>query len=109
MHETDGELLDLVQEGRHALAAPAVERVSNALTVLPKLVDALDRVCAYQTELRDVRGELTVAVRAFREAVWKAQKAHPEVTFHSGDVHKTLMRVSTLLGRLDRLLHTGDG
>lgn len=101
----DTDLLDLVAEGHAALAQPAVARVSAVLTIAPLLVDALDRVCQYQVELRDTRRELTVAVRAFREAVWDAQKAHPEVTYRAAHVQTTLRRVSELLDRLDRLIH----
>lgn len=103
------ELCDLVAEGHAALAAPTFQRVSEALTVLPKLVDALDRCCVYQTELRDVRHELTAAVRSFREAVWEAQRQHPGVTFQNGRVHLELSKLNELLSRLDRLLYTTGG
>lgn len=99
------DLLDLLAEGQAALAQPVMSRVSAVLTVAPLLVDALDRVCQYQVELRDTRRELTVAVREFREAVWEAQKAHPEVTYRAAHVQTTLRRVSELLDRLDRLIH----
>lgn len=100
----DTELRDLLVEGHAALDAPAVARVSNALTVLPRLVEALDRVALYQTELRDVRAQLTQAVRTFRDAVLLAQKQHPEVTYKSAQVQKALSEVNMLLDRLDRLI-----
>lgn len=102
----DLELVDLVAEGQAALAAPTVARVSEALLILPKLVDALDRVCRYQLELRDVRLELTAAVRSFRQAVWEAQRQHPGVTFQNGRVHLELSKMNELLDRIDRLIHT---
>jgi hypothetical protein len=71
---------------------------------MPKLVEALDRVSLYQTELRDVRSDLTAAVRQLREEVWKAQKLHPEVTYRSAQVHAALIRVNEILDRLDRLI-----
>jgi hypothetical protein len=101
----DEELLDLVAEGRAALAAPTIQRVHACLTVLPKLVDALDRVALYQHELRDIRAALTVKVRALREEVWKAQKMHPEVTYRSAQVHRAVQDISVELDRLDRLLY----
>lgn len=90
------------------MAAPAVERVHACLTVMPKLVDALDRVALYQTELRDVRLDLTTAVRNLREEVWKAQKLHPDVTYRSAQVHAALGRVNLVLDRLDRLIFEAD-
>lgn len=98
------ELFDLVAEGHAAMAAPAIERVHACLMVMPKLVDALDRVSLYQTELRDVRTDLTTAVRTLREEVWKAQKQHPEVTYRSAQVHAALKKVNEVLDRLDRLI-----
>ena len=102
----DLELVDLIAEGQHALAAPPLERVHAALRVLPSLVNALDRVARYQHDVRALRGELTVAVRAFREAVWDAQKQHPEVTYKAAHVQKTLADLTILLDRLAGLLHT---
>lgn len=102
----DTSLVDLLAEGHAALDAPPIARVSNALTVLPRLVEALDRVALYQTELRDVRMQLTEAVKVFREAVWSAQKQHPEVTYKSAQVQKALGDVNVLLDRLDRLIFT---
>lgn len=102
----DLELLDLVAEGRNALAAPPLERVAEALRVLPAVVDALDRVAQYQHDVREVRRQLVEAVRAFREAVWAAQKAHPEVTYKGAQVQGALRDVGILLDRLDALLHT---
>jgi hypothetical protein len=105
----DMELFDLVAEGHAALAAPVFERVSLALAVLPKLVAALDRVALYQHEMREIRSELTLAVRKLREEVWEAQKTHPEVTYRSAKVHAALVRVNEILGKLDRLIFTGEG
>lgn len=102
--EPDYDLLDLIAEGRAALAAPSIERVSMALTVLPKLVTALDRVARYQVELRQVRHDLTVAVRKLREEVWAAQKLHPEVTYRSAQIHAALVKVNEILLKLDRLV-----
>lgn len=103
----EDDLLDLVAEGRSALAAPAIERVHAALTVLPKLVDALDRVALYQVELRQVRVDLTDAVKRLRDEVREAQKMHPEVTYRSAQVRKAMGDVNDILDRLDRLLYDG--
>lgn len=103
-------LLDLVAEGKHALAAPAFERVHLCLVVLPRLVEALDRVALYQVELRQVRVDLTAAVRHLREEVWAAQKKHPEVTYRVAHVQKAMSDVHAILDRLDRLLYeAGNG
>lgn len=103
---TDAELCDLLAEGKAALRSSPIERVSNALTVLPRLVDALDRCCLYQTELRDVRKELTVAMRALRTEIWAAQRVHPDLTFRGGHVQKHLAHLLELLDRAERLLHS---
>ena len=102
----DLELLDLVAEGRNALAAPATERVHATLKVLPPLVHALDRVAQYQHDVRTLRFELVQALRTFREAVWDAQKRHPEVTHNAAKVHRALADLTILLDRLAALLHT---
>lgn len=102
----DLELIDLVAEGQHALAAPPLERVHEALRVLPALVQALDRVAQYQHDVRALRTELTQALRAFREAVWDAQRKHPDVTYNAARVHRTLADLTILLDRLAGLLHT---
>lgn len=98
------DLLDLVAEGRAALAAPAIERVHACLVALPKLVDALERVALYQTELRDVRNDLTAAVAILREEVRKAQALHPEVTYRSAQVRQALTKVTEILDRMERLI-----
>lgn len=103
---TGAELCDLLAEGKAALRSSPIERVHNALTVLPRLVDALDRCCIYQTELRDVRKELTVAVRALRTEIWAAQRMHPEVTYGAAQIQRHMTRLLELLDRADRLLHS---
>lgn len=103
---TDREdLFDLVAEGRAALAAPAVERVHACLVVLPKIVEALDRVAMYQLEMRDVRKELTIAIGKLREEVRQAQAMHPEVTYRSAQVRLALVNVTQILDKLDRLIY----
>mgnify|MGYP003503739919 FL=1 len=94
----------MLAEGKAALRSHTFERVSNALTVLPKLVNALDRVALYQVELRDVRKELTKAVRALRTAIWAAQRMHPEITYGGANVQKHMTHLLELLDRADRLL-----
>ena len=105
MRVNDDDLLGLVKEGRQALAAPAFDRVHLALVVLPKLVDALDRVALYQVELRQVRVELTAAVRTLREEVWEAQKQHPQVTYRAAHVQKAMTEVNRILDKLDTMLY----
>jgi hypothetical protein len=82
--------------------------VSNALTVLPKLVAALDRCCLYQTELRDVRRDLTSAMRGLRQEIWTAQRTDPSVTFRAAHIQKHLAYMLELIDRVDRLLHTSE-
>lgn len=103
---TDAELCDLLAEGKAALQSSPIERVSNALTVLPKLVNALDRVALYQVGLRDVRKDLTKAVRALRSEIWASQRMHPEVTYGAGRIQSHLTHLLELLDRADRLLHS---
>lgn len=108
MIDMDNELIDLVSEGRAAMAAPIQGRVSACFEVLPRLVDALDRVATYQTELRQVRSDLTAAVRNLRVEVWKAQKVNPECTYNNANVHAALVKVNEILAKLDRLIFTDD-
>lgn len=106
----DVELCDLLAEGKAALRSSPFERVSNCLTVLPKLVVALDRVSLYQTELRDVRAELTKAMRGLREEIWTAQKTEPGSTYRRAHIQKHLARMLELIDTADRLIHTsGEG
>lgn len=102
----DNELHELVSAGNWALAAPPLERVSAALTVLPKLVDALDRMCQRHAELRPLRLELTRAVREFREAVWDVQRRHREVTYDAAAIQKCLHKVDDLLHQLEDTVNT---
>jgi hypothetical protein len=104
----DVELCDLLAEGKAALSSSPIERVSNALTVLPKLVAALDRVALYQTELRDVRRELTVEMRALRMEIWAAQRIDPSATFRGGPIQKHFNRMLELIDRAGELLHTPE-
>lgn len=101
----DDELDALLSEARHALAAPPFERVSRALTVLPKLVNALDRVAQTCYEFSTVRSQLTFTVRTMREQVWEAQRMHPEVTFNAAAVHRTMLSLVAQLDALALLLH----
>ena len=105
---SDAELCDLLAEGKAALTSSPFERVSNALTVLPKLVGALDRVCRYQTELRDVRAELTIAMRGLRTEIWAAQRINPDDNYRGAHVQKHLTHMLELIDRADRLLHTSE-
>lgn len=98
------ELYALVSEGRAALAAPIHARVSACFEVLPKIVDALERTALYQTELRQVRKELTEAVEEFRTQVYDAQKLHPGVTFNNAHIRASLRKVTEILSKLDRLM-----
>lgn len=98
------EFTDAVAEGKAALTANPVNRVAQCLKVLPVLLAQLDRVVIYQTELRDVRLELTERVRSFRNAVWEAQRQHPEVTYKAAQVQAELKKLTELMDRLDRLL-----
>ena len=100
----DHRLLDLVERGHYALAAAPVERVHAALTVLPELVSALDRVCQDRHEYRQLRLDLTRAVREFREAVWDVQRQHLHVTYNAAAVQRALDRVNRLLLQLDEVL-----
>ena len=68
--------------------------------------DALDRVAQYQHDVRTLRFELVQALRTFREAVWDAQRRHPEVTYNAAKVHRALADLTILLDRLAALLHT---
>lgn len=105
---SDAELCDLLAEGKAALSSSPFERVSNCLTVLPKLVNALDRVAMYQTELRDVRRELTIEMRALRMEIWAAQRMDPSVTFRGGPIQKHFNRMLELIDKADELLHTPE-
>lgn len=104
MTDRDEFLLDLRAEAHAALAAPPIERVSAALTVLPKLAEELDRQCLYRPELREVRHEMKTAITRFREEVRTAQKQHPEVTFRAAQVQSAFRDLERLLDKVDRLM-----
>lgn len=99
------ELDELISEAHDALRAPYSERVSRALLVLPKLVDALDRVARRRAEFTDARAQLTQTVRAMREQVWDAQKRHPEVTYNGGQIQRTMLSLQAQLDQLALLLY----
>lgn len=101
----DGELAELVSEARSAMAAPAHARVSLMFEVMPKMVNALDRVSQYQHDLKQVRVDLTAAVRKLREEVWEAQKQHPELTYRAAHVHAAMREVNVIIDRLQRLIY----
>lgn len=104
MTEHDEYLLDLRAETHAALAAPAIERVSAALAVLPKLSAELDRQCLYRPELREVRREMSDAIERFRAEVRSAQKRHPEVTYNAAQVQAAFRDIERLLDKIDRLM-----
>jgi len=100
----DKELRAHLEQGKAALRAAPRDRVHEALTVLPLLVADLDRVCLYQTELRDIRAELTVQVGEFRSLVRQVQRRHPDVTYRAAAVEKAARDIDHLLGRISELI-----
>ncbi|PJK00833.1 hypothetical protein CO641_02355 [Lysobacteraceae bacterium NML91-0213] len=98
------ELRRSVEQGKAALRASPKDRVAEALVILPKLVANLDRVCLYQTEIADVRAELTSRVDAFRRLAWEVQRMHPEVTYKGAEVQKAAQEIDRLLTRITELL-----
>lgn len=104
MTQAPPDLAGLVRQGRTAMAAPLAERVHACLSVLPLLVEALDYVATRQAQLREIRAELTMAVRELREKVWEAQRTDPNVTYMNANVHRALLRVNQVLDRLDKVL-----
>jgi len=105
----ESDLLALVARGRRALAAHPFERVHEALTVLPDLVNALDDMARFHVELSGIRKELTMAVGKLREEVRIAQQKHPEVTYRSAHVQAAMRHVTAILDRLDNLLSEAGG
>ena len=105
---TGDDLLDLVQEGREALAAPVMQRVHACLVVLPKLVDALDRIAQQQECLREIRKSLTIKVGRLRAEVHAAQKLHPDATYRSAIVQRAIRDIADDLTQLDGILHEGN-
>lgn len=101
---TDVELRKHLEQGRAALHAEPHERVHMALTVLPLLVADLDRVSLYQTELRDVRTELTQLVGDFRRLVWDQMRVNPDATHNGAAIAKAAREIDHLLGRISELL-----
>ena len=101
---TDADLRRHLEQGKAALKAPARERVHMALTVLPLLVADLDRVAMYQTELRDVRADLTRLVGDFRRLVWDQMRTDPSATHGGAAIQKAAREIDHLLGRISELL-----
>lgn len=101
------DLDELVTEARTAMAAPVHERVSRCFDVLPRMLAALDHVALYRIEVVDTRDLLTTHVRKLREAIWEAQRKHPEVTYNSGPIQREMVAIRELLDRLERLLSAG--
>lgn len=93
-----------LEQGKAALDAPAHERVHAALTVLPLLVADLDRVALYQTELTDVKSELTRLVGDFRNVVWEQMRVNPDATHNGAAIQKAAREIDRLLGRISELL-----
>lgn len=89
-----------LEQGRAALAADPVDRVHAALTVLPLLVEDLNRLCAQDASLRELRADLLEKVTDFRVLVRQVQGEHPEVTFKSGHVQRAARELDAVLGKL---------
>lgn len=100
----DSELRAHLEQGKAALRASPRDRVHEALTVLPLLVADLDRVALYQTELRDVRTELTRLVGEFRRIVWDQMRTDPDATHNGAAIQKAARDIDRLLGRISELL-----
>lgn len=101
----DPELDALLAEAHEALDDKTTGRVHRTLIVFPKVVNALDRVALYQTELRDARAALTVAVRGMREAVWDARRADKNYPVGGAHIERYMRDITALLDRIDRLTH----
>lgn len=80
-----------------------MQRVSLVLDVFPRMVDALDHVVLYRTEFADVRRDMTMAMRAFREAAWRWEREHGQRA-PTGDMQAAWTRLNTLARRAERLL-----
>lgn len=101
------DILDLVADGRAALAEPDIRRPRACMIVLPKIVDALERAGLYKVEILSVKADLATVVKDLREAVVKATASHFDVPGRAKEVKQALNQVPPILDRLDRLVY-GD-
>src|SRR5688500_15070997 len=99
------DLLDLVAEGREALAQPDNRRPTACVDVLPKIVDALERVALYKVEIIAVKAELASVIAALRDAVTTAQASQFSSVARTLDVKKALSQVPLILDKIDRLVY----
>lgn len=89
-----------MNEGKAALRAQPHERVSLALTVLPRLVAALDEIVQKQDRFHALRMALTIAVSELRTEVWTGMRDNPDNTANGGRIAARLRAVNDVLDRL---------
>lgn len=103
MTPTIGEQAELRQQlerAREALRAPPHQKVSLVLGEFHGLIDRLERVTLYQTELNDIRHELIGRVARFQDLVRDVMRKNPDHTFDNARVVKAAREIDYLLSRI---------
>lgn len=98
------ELRAQLERARAALKARPHEKVSLVLEQMPALVDRLERVQLYQTEIRDLSEKLTNTGAKLQRLIWDGMKVNPDVTFNGAGIRKLLRELEDVLAQIARLL-----
>jgi hypothetical protein len=103
MTPTFGEQAQLkaqLERAREAMRAPAYQKVSLVLAEMPGLVDRLERVDLYQTEIRDLRKELVERVLDFQNLVRDEMRKHPGTTYANAHIARAANAIDHVLSRI---------
>lgn len=98
------ELREQLERARQALRAKPQEKVLLVLQQMPALVERLERVQLYQTELGALRHELASDVAKLQQLVWDGMSRHPEATYRAAGIRKAAKEIDRVLAKISELV-----
>lgn len=98
------ELREQLERARAALKAKPQDKVFLVLQQMPALVERLERVQLYQTEIRDLRERLVAEVAKLQKLIWDEMRDHPDQTHHGGPIRKSAMEIDRVLAKISELV-----
>lgn len=98
------ELRAQLERARAALRAKPHEKVSLVLEQMPALVQRLERVQLYQTEIRDLREKLVAEVSKLQRLIWDAMRENPDQPHNGGPIRKAAAEIDRVLAKIADLV-----
>lgn len=98
------ELRAQLERARAALKARPHEKVSLVLEQMPALVERLERVQLYQTEIRDLREQLVADVAKLQRLIWEGMRVDPDATHNGAEIRNAAREIDRVLARISELV-----